>query len=55
MESGLGQEGCSICETIVLEAMYEVPSNSDMKRISLTKNMLKINLQEDGYFESSLV
>lgn len=38
MESGLGARGLrSICEAIVLEAMYEVPSNSDMKELVLTK------------------
>jgi len=27
----------SICEAIVLEAMYEVPSNPNMKELVLTK------------------
>lgn len=37
MESGLGARGLrSICEAIVLEAMYEVPSNP-MKELVLTK------------------
>ncbi|PIY09032.1 MAG: ATP-dependent Clp protease ATP-binding subunit ClpX [Flexibacter sp. CG_4_10_14_3_um_filter_32_15] len=38
MESGLGARGLrSICEAIVLEAMYEVPSNPNMKELVLTK------------------
>jgi ATP-dependent Clp protease ATP-binding subunit ClpX len=38
MESGLGARGLrSICEAIVLEAMYEVPSDPSMKELVLTK------------------
>jgi len=46
MESGLGARGLrSICEAIVLEAMYEVPSNPNMKELVLTKEYAKTNLQ----------
>jgi ATP-dependent Clp protease ATP-binding subunit ClpX len=42
MESGLGARGLrSICEAIVLEAMYEVPSNPSMKELVLTKEYAK--------------
>ncbi len=38
MESGLGARGLrSICETIVLEAMYEVPSNPNQTELIITK------------------
>ncbi len=38
MESGLGARGLrSICEAIVLEAMYEVPSDPSVKELILTK------------------
>ncbi len=38
IESGLGARGLrSICEAIVLEAMYEVPSDPSMKELVLTK------------------
>ncbi|WP_338764670.1 ATP-dependent Clp protease ATP-binding subunit ClpX [Bernardetia sp. ABR2-2B] len=39
MESGLGARGLrSICESIVLEAMYEVPSNPNQQELVITKN-----------------
>ncbi len=39
MESGLGARGLrSICETIVLDAMYEVPSNPNQTELVITKN-----------------
>ena len=38
MESGLGARGLrSICEAIVLEAMYEVPSNPEIKELVITQ------------------
>lgn len=38
MESGLGARGLrSICETIVLEAMYEVPSNPNQTELIITQ------------------
>lgn len=42
MESGLGARGLrSICETIVLEAMYEVPSNPNQKELVITQEYAK--------------
>lgn len=42
IESGLGARGLrSICETIVLEAMYEVPSNTEQTELVITKEYAK--------------
>ncbi|AFM05750.1 endopeptidase Clp ATP-binding regulatory subunit ClpX [Bernardetia litoralis DSM 6794] len=42
MESGLGARGLrSICEAIVLEAMYEVPSNANQSELIITKEYAK--------------
>ncbi|WP_291726451.1 ATP-dependent Clp protease ATP-binding subunit ClpX [Bernardetia sp.] len=42
MESGLGARGLrSICESIVLDAMYEVPSNPELTNLVITKDYAK--------------
>ena len=50
MEFKLGARGLrSICEAIITDAMFEIPSNPDMKSFVLTKEYAEEKLEKSKF------